>query len=1256
MINMTSGLRLLEKISGFSREKIEQIVEERENTIKVLKDLNLIHQSDSVQSIIDRVLSVGLGFEDWDKLTTEFVSVCLFVLEVDNPLLDELVVLRNRTEEEWNRVKEKLLIETKSSTFWKGKPYEDEKIHSKNCRANGCKECKDKMKQLETLESQLKGYFPIDPELKPVEKSDLEKLQICVRKLQNECIRCWENCEEFGGLLKKQGWQTSYVFGTDKMGRVLRRHLNDIDVFDSTKWDTSNLGISQELMTAVKQIKEKLDIEVIFFKLSETVARSGIAENLTAKIKAEVKELKDKPPSKADILRTLTRHSVGILLWKNHCQASVTCVGENVVLTAAHIFTPDKSEIWNHLIQVYCEKRFPLSALKLRTFCNLRQQCYKDLTKSEGSRGKGLEELFKEFIRKHWKIIQTDISNELEILKRKAKLEEESANNEDLKKITDTIVKLEDLKMETESASNKVLEENQEMREEIKKLAEIREEDLVNLHAEEIKIHIGHMEDVEDHFKAKCCRYYVKEVILLDHDLDVAVLKIAESNDFRPTHGKDDIMYIRQEIVPMPITSAPVLNGHLFIAAHPFGRTLCMESSVKLLEDSEKCVFVENFITQAIVQAASKNKISILRHVENAETVCARLPVCFWMDKYKYEAVENLMKRNDTNWRIAHLEHPEETEYDFEKGFIILTENNGKDKIPIKPKKNEVSKKAKRLLIPGQELKENIWHDYELEKFWHSDLPKREDLQIPIPKQKISEKCGGTKSIENGQPYRFILTSRYDQASYACQVDEKKGTLEIKKLSNPIIVEESNKSVVLCLVTKVKYIKCEIKGKLILNGHEMDGSSGTVKFEGLDDQKPGKEVSVEIRMDKPFNLPELSLSLQKDSKGKLSLHYNFREGRAKSEKIFYFSLIQEKLLNIELDYGMNKKRAEKNSSNIVNVKVNEKNPSDKNFKDEQNPSEDEKYPHEENVDKEDEKDITMKNVKRKIDAIRLKEEVPGESWIGNILIRRHYTDGHKSCNLELKYNYKTGKLLYRANWEKSRIWRMEGKTYVVWPTFSWSTDFVLQFCKPKESRVTLSIHNTADSYRIMEYFDPNGKHSLRQTHLPVIGNPTVPGKNIYVEIKRLGKLVSTNKGMKSHYVQTLKRSLSTNEIKENIVTEEIKTSGKKKYIRKEELAHTKLIDMEHGASGGACCFIGEQGQLLLHGMFLGACPSFYYNNPECKLFFNKTGTCFNEVLPFECLIVKLNKLKDSTDEKIKAKLDSNSKTPGFPSFFIKIEN
>lgn len=140
MINMTSGLRLLEKISGFPEEKIKRIIERRENThIQVLKDLNLIQKPDSLKNIIERVLGVGLEFENWQKITREFVSVCLFVLEVDNPLLDELVVLRNRTDEEWNRVIKKLK-ETKPSTFWKGKPYEDEKIHS--CRANGCIECR----------------------------------------------------------------------------------------------------------------------------------------------------------------------------------------------------------------------------------------------------------------------------------------------------------------------------------------------------------------------------------------------------------------------------------------------------------------------------------------------------------------------------------------------------------------------------------------------------------------------------------------------------------------------------------------------------------------------------------------------------------------------------------------------------------------------------------------------------------------------------------------------------------------------------------------------------------------------------------------------------------------------------------------------------------------------------------------------------------------------------------------------------------
>lgn len=70
--------------------------------------------------------------------------------------------------------------------------------------------------------------------------------------------------------------------------------------------------------------------------------------------------------------------------------------------------------------------------------------------------------------------------------------------------------------------------------------------------------------------------------------------------------------------------------------------------------------------------------------------MCVRFSVCFWGDKYKYEVVENLIKRNDINWRIVYLEYFEETEYDFEKGFIILIENNEKViKIFIKVKKNE---------------------------------------------------------------------------------------------------------------------------------------------------------------------------------------------------------------------------------------------------------------------------------------------------------------------------------------------------------------------------------------------------------------------------------------------------------------------------------------------------------------------------------------------------------------------------------------
>lgn len=81
--------------------------------------------------------------------------------------------------------------------------------------------------------------------------------------------------------------------------------------------------------------------------------------------------------------------------------------------------------------------------------------------------------------------------------------------------------------------------------------------------------------------------------------------------------------------------------------------------------------------------------------------MCVRFSVCFWGDKYKYEVVENLIKRNDINWKIVYLEYYEEMEYDFEKGFIILIENYEKViKIFIKIKK-EVFIKVKRLLILG---------------------------------------------------------------------------------------------------------------------------------------------------------------------------------------------------------------------------------------------------------------------------------------------------------------------------------------------------------------------------------------------------------------------------------------------------------------------------------------------------------------------------------------------------------------------------
>lgn len=65
-------------------------------------------------------------------------------------------------------------------------------------------------------------------------------------------------------------------------------------------------------------------------------------------------------------------------------------------------------------------------------------------------------------------------------------------------------------------------------------------------------------------------------------------------------------------------------------------------------------------------------------------------------------------------------------------------------------------------------------------------------------------------------------------------------------------------------------------------------------------------------------------------------------------------------------------------------------------------------------------------------------------------------------------------------------------------------------------------------------------------------------------------------------------------------------------------------------------------------MFFGVCFLFYYNDVECKLFFNKIGICFNEVLFFKCLIDILENLIG------KVKFDRNFKFS--ESFYIKIEN
>lgn len=141
---MTSRQRLLEKISGFPKEKIDEIFKRRGKTrIQVLRELKLIKQDDSVEDITQRVLNVELKIEDLDNLTAEFVLVCLFVLDIDNPYLDELIILvlgssmdnLETKNKKWENLIRKLkedTVEIKPSKFYKGKPYEDEEKSGNN--------------------------------------------------------------------------------------------------------------------------------------------------------------------------------------------------------------------------------------------------------------------------------------------------------------------------------------------------------------------------------------------------------------------------------------------------------------------------------------------------------------------------------------------------------------------------------------------------------------------------------------------------------------------------------------------------------------------------------------------------------------------------------------------------------------------------------------------------------------------------------------------------------------------------------------------------------------------------------------------------------------------------------------------------------------------------------------------------------------------------------------------------------------------
>ncbi|XP_061188048.1 uncharacterized protein LOC133196130 [Saccostrea echinata] len=1162
MTNQQNNPGLLEKISGLSKEKIINTIKQREKShIEVLKECSLVGKN-NVKEITDSVLSIGWGTEDQKKVNTEFFSVCHFVLDIDNPWVDDLFALISGSdvEENWKNLTKNR--EVKPSKYYKGKPYE---IFSCNCREPACATCRDRDSQQKKLRNQISGYFPYKREQ---QQPKLDTLQECIHQLQMHCNHCWENGEEFGGFCKGKDWEVPYVFGTEKMKEILLRHLNDFP---------HPVSESKECFdTTVEQAREKL-VELGFefrcIKVSgnpvQVDGETGMKDK-EKEILMEMEELVNKPLNKSDIMRTLTKHSVGILLWQNHCQATVTCIGKDLVLAPAHIFQQDKSEIWDHLLLMYCEKVLEDEDARTNTFCNLREKGHTCIKENLDT----MDESFKKFIG--------------EFEKTKQKNQSEDAFKE--------------FKAKSEAAIRV-------MQVEIERLCKIKEEQLVTLKPEEMKIHIGYTEDVHDHFRENCCKYFVNEVILINHKLDFSLLKVKESQSFK---GSKELS-AKQNLVPMVLSSKDSNMHHVYVASHPFNRTLSIENFVKLLCDDEKRSFVENFHIRAITQAIAEDKDTILRHT--SKSFLEKVPNKIYLHKYETDGkTKQLIKRSYSEGGIPGS-HSNEMEAD-------------------RPT-------HKKLLVSVESLKDGRWHSYSLRDFWHCDIPKRKNLQIPIPAAK-----DGTNN-----PYRIIITSRQEQVSFACEIeenggDDKQGILRIQKLDYAIVVEENpTNSVFLSLVSdesNMKKIKCAIKDeKLVINdGSPEADKKGTIAWKTINSLEFKTDLPAHVlRVGESCHLPEISLTLRNKN-----LHYSIKEKNAQprcilclEETIFKLELEVKKENNVNEDEVKKEKDTDRNGKavnedkvnhRVVKIEVDEKE-IPLNIDTSQSNTRQRRY-----TQRQRKECIHFKNIKDGIIGIILMKikSKKGHHGDKNFSVisecdtskeskskKKCQEDRYCSVKIKLDSTSESFKYKYKADWLKSRKLTLTegdtGESYLVWPTDSLSSNFELRFQKKGKPCITLSLILYSDSHRVVE-FDPDGRKShgclLRQVSAP--GNPRESTHRNPPEIARLEKISPFDE--KQRFVKNLFTSFSNAEQKKLIINEDILTEGRKKYIGSDDkFEHLKLIDMEYGASGGACCFLDDQGQVTLHGMFLGACPPFYYNNEDLKHFFNKTGTCFNKILP-----------------------------------------